>query len=517
MRIATVLPLLAALAVPVSGYAQALPNINTTRVLYNTRKATVNPQGELKAQIDAVDAAIAEATKAGLTGEVRRQMARGMVLLDGRAWTPALDFQSSLALRTERTIVDAALPYAVRLEQIYRPTIDLSPALAVELRLRKRGASAAGAPAAPPVLETVRELGTFDGMSRDLRESPFDMDVDVAGVPDGAYVVEAAVRDGTTALATTSLQVVLHTGLDRRLAALETAAATLPPGVRADARYPADYIRKVNRGRVGIGTFNVAAELTAAEALVASAKNGRDPFVGRTGDFERHYVLDGANEVMPYRVYVPTTYQAARPTPLVIALHGLGGTEDSFFDSYARVTPKLAEQHGFLLAAPLGFRVDGFYGSPLMGGGDAAARRRSEYSEKDVLEVLARMKAQYTVDPARIYLIGHSMGAIGTWALGAKYPDIWAALVPFSGVGSPLGATRMRAIPQYVVHGDADPTVNVSGSRTMVAALKAAGAAVTYVEVPGGNHTDVVVPQLPPAFAFLAGQKKPQAANSPQQ
>jgi predicted peptidase len=267
---------------------------------------------------------------------------------------------------------------------------------------------------------------------------------------------------------------------------------------------------------VGLGAFNVVAELTAAEAIATAARAGTDPFAGRTGDFERHYVLDGANEVMPYRVYVPTGYQPARPAPLVVALHGLGGTEDSFFESYARVTPQLAEQHGFLLVAPLGYRVDGFYGSPLMGGGDAAAKRRTELSEKDVLEVLARMKAQYAVDESRIYLIGHSMGAIGTWALGAKYPDLWAALVPFSGVGSPLAAARMKAIPQYVVHGDADPTVNVSGSRTMVAALKAAGATVTYVEVPGGNHTDVVVPQLPKAFAFLAAQKKTKTAATQQ-
>jgi len=227
--------------------------------------------------------------------------------------------------------------------------------------------------------------------------------------------------------------------------------------------------------------------------------------------------LDGANEVMPYRVYVPTTYKKAQPMPLVVALHGLGATEDSFFDSYSRVTPRLAEQHGFLLVAPLGFRVDGFYGSQIMGAGNAEAKRRTELSEKDVLAVLARMKAQYPVDDSRIYLIGHSMGAIGTWTLGAKYPDVWAALVPFAGVGSPLTAAKMKAIPQYVVHGDADPTVNVNGSRTMVVALKAAGANVTYVEVPGGNHTDVVVPYLPKAFEFLAAQKRSRTVATQQQ
>ena len=509
MRIPLVLSLLATLAVPAAAVAQALPNVNLTRVLYNTRKATVNPQGELKAQVDAVDAAIAEATKLGQTGEVRRQIARGLTLLDGRAWTPALDFQHSLVLRSERTVVDASTPHAVRLEQIYRPAIELTPALSVEMRLRRRTA-----PSGPPVLETVRDLGTLDGMSRDLRESPFPVDVSVAGVPDGPYVLEAEVRDGATSLAITSLPVVLVTGLDARLRVLETAAQAAPAAVRPDLAYPGDYLRKVNRGAVGLGTFDVGAELAAAEAIATAAKGGTDPFAGRSGDFERHYVLEGANEVMPYRVYVPTAYQPSRPTALVVALHGLGATEDSFFDSYARVTPKLAEEHGFLLVAPLGYRVDGFYGTALMGGGDAAARRRTEYSEKDVLEVLARMKAHYKVDESRIYLIGHSMGAIGTWALAAKYPDIWAALAPFSGMGSPLAAAKMKAIPQFVVHGDADPTVNVNGSRAMVAALKSVGATVTYVEVPGGNHTDVVVPNLPKAFAFLAGQKRPAAAST---
>ena len=101
-----------------------------------------------------------------------------------------------------------------------------------------------------------------------------------------------------------------------------------------------------------------------------------------------HHLLAGANEVMPYRVYVPKGYSASRPAPLVIALHGLGGTEDSFFDQYQRQPVQLAEKHGFLMAAPLGYRVDGFYGSRIMSSADVAAQRRGEYSEKDVLEVL---------------------------------------------------------------------------------------------------------------------------------
>jgi predicted esterase len=303
--------------------------------------------------------------------------------------------------------------------------------------------------------------------------------------------------------------VFLHQGLDARLTALDSAAATVAEDVRADVVYPADVIKNVNRGRIELGAFNVPNEIAKAEAILASARGGKDPFKGRTGDFERHYVLQGANEIMPYRVYVPKGYAAAKATPLVIALHGLGQNEDSFFDSYSQLPPQLAEKHGFLMAAPLGYRPDGFYGSPIMGVADAASRRKTEYSEKDVLEVVRLMKAAYNVDESRIYLMGHSMGAIGTWLLGSKYPQLWAALVPFSGTGSPTMAEAMKAVPQLVVHGDADNTVNVSGSRNMVAALKKAGADVTYIEVPGGSHTDMVVPNLPKAFEFMGRQQKP--------
>jgi poly(3-hydroxybutyrate) depolymerase len=494
------------LLVPVLADAQALPNLAAARVQYSTRKNTVDPQGELKAQIDEVDKAIAAAARIGNNGEVRRQLAKGMALLNGTAWTAALDYRHSLVLRSEHTVVDSSRPYSLRLEQIYAPAIELTPALSVKVSLRQRPrTSGEETPSQEP---PPRLLGTFQGVSRDLRESPYPLELDLVATADGAYLVDAEVFDGETPLGTTSLGVVLHKGIDARLRVLETGAAGIAAAVRADVLYPGDYIRNVNRGRIGIGTFDVSAELAAAEATLTAAKAGKDPFKARTGDMERHFVLDGANEIMPYRVYVPTTYNTARPTPLVIALHGLGANEDSFFDRYDRLPPQLAEKHGFLMAAPLGFRVDGFYGSPIGGSVDAASQQKQQLSEKDVLEVLRRMRAAYNVDESRIYLIGHSMGAIGAWFLGAKYPETWAALATFAGTGSRQSVERMKALPQFVVHGDADRTVNVAGSRTMVEEMKKLGMKVTYIEVPGGSHTGVVVPNLPAAFEFLAAHKK---------
>src|SRR3954469_25294107 len=111
--------------VPAEAAAQALTSLSSVRVGYTTRKNTVKPEGELKAQIDALDVQIAEATRLGRTGELRRLFAKGVALLNGTPWTDALDYSRSLVLRTPRVIVDSSKPYSVRLEQIYAPSLAL--------------------------------------------------------------------------------------------------------------------------------------------------------------------------------------------------------------------------------------------------------------------------------------------------------------------------------------------------------------------------------------------------------
>src|SRR5262245_50123190 len=99
-------PVIALLFAPTNAWAQALPNLNSLRVRYNTQKTTAKAEGELKVQIDQIDKEIAEATRAGRTGDVRRLFAKGLAVLAGRPWTEVDEFQSSLVLRTSRVVVD---------------------------------------------------------------------------------------------------------------------------------------------------------------------------------------------------------------------------------------------------------------------------------------------------------------------------------------------------------------------------------------------------------------------------
>ena len=485
-----------------------LPNLALTRLGYTVRKRTVNPQGELKEKIDAIDRQLGEATRLGRTSEVRHLIAKGLALLNGAAWTDALDFSNSLVLRSDRVFVDSSKPYTVRLEQIYSPSIELRGPLTAHVSIRKprapQGLAGAGTQQAG---ELVKDLGKFGDVSRDLRESPFLMELDLAGVPDGTYQVQTEVLDESKPLGFANLRVIVQNGLEAALNRIESTAKQAPESIRADALYPLDYIRNVNLGRVEMrpgASFDLAKELAIAEQTLADAKTGKDPFAGRTGDFKRHYFFEAAGEIMPYRIYVPKTYTSSRAFPLVVALHGLGGTEDSMFGANYKIIPDLAEQHGYVVVAPLGYRIDGYYG--FTGGGQAS--HRSELSAQDVMEVLRRVRQQYKIDDNRIYLMGHSMGGLGTWALGAKHADIWAALGPISGLGNPATVEAMRHIPEIVVHGDADNVVLVSNSRTMVAEMKKLGGEVKYIEVPGGSHTDVPGPNMAAIFDFFDAHKK---------
>ena len=221
---------------------------------------------------------------------------------------------------------------------------------------------------------------------------------------------------------------------------------------------------------------------------------------------------DGAE--MEYRVYVPTGYDADRATPLVIALHGLGsGT--MYMMEYNNLV-ELAEESGYIVATPMGFNETAGYGS--RGAGNEFNRRLEkpgpenlgELSEMDVMNVLGIMRAEYNVDENRIYLIGQSMGGGGTWHLGIKYPDIWAALAPMAPwiYTSPNALSTARHLPVMVVMGDADESVDVEVTRQWVAKMEELGMNYEYIEVAGGSHSSAGRENIDKVFAFLAKHRK---------
>jgi pimeloyl-ACP methyl ester carboxylesterase len=209
------------------------------------------------------------------------------------------------------------------------------------------------------------------------------------------------------------------------------------------------------------------------------------------------YRLAEANADMPYALFIPSTYAPGRPSPLIVDLHGLNITPlmQMLFDG----TTDFAERYGFIVVAPMGFSVSGWWGArsgtavatAAMKPGTDAHYTSSELSEIDAMTLLSSIRQQYSVDSDRIYLMGHSMGGAGAYYLGGKYNDVWAAIAPISGAGGiadAAAAERYRSLVTLLMHGEKDSIVSVIGSRRAAMLLQSVGAQHVYLEFPGRDH-----------------------------
>ncbi|MEQ8857978.1 MAG: alpha/beta hydrolase-fold protein [Pseudomonadales bacterium] len=227
--------------------------------------------------------------------------------------------------------------------------------------------------------------------------------------------------------------------------------------------------------------------LAAARTAADDERSIDDPRVEH-----RSYEFPATGERIPYALFVPSGYDAARPAPLLVSLHGLGRTYDWLMGYHGLLDA--AEAGGYVVVTPLGYTRRGWYGSWQTDTDGRELGDEAKRSEQDVMNVLVRVREEFSIDPARMYLWGHSMGGSGTYHLAAKYPDLWAAI----GVVAPAAPqgveaadllARIRHIPSIVMHGTEDELVPVALTRSWVDAMAALGMQHVYVEIPGGDHS----------------------------
>lgn len=179
-----------------------------------------------------------------------------------------------------------------------------------------------------------------------------------------------------------------------------------------------------------------------------------------------------------YLLYLPSGYETGKQDssdkkwPLLVFLHGAGERGDDLDIVKRHGPPKLAAEKNFPFVMI----------SPQCPAG-------SFWNVDHLLQLIEDTIKERNIDPDRVYLTGLSMGGYGSWALAAEAPEMFAAVAPVCGGDDPKNAEKIKDIPIWAFHGDADRVVPISGSQKMVDAIKnAGGSKIEFTVYEGVGH-----------------------------
>ncbi len=148
--------------------------------------------------------------------------------------------------------------------------------------------------------------------------------------------------------------------------------------------------------------------------------------IAQKGSFE----YDGLERT--FHIHAPPFHDESVKQPLVIALHGRGGTGESMVYITRKGFNRLADNEGFIVAYPDGIELNWNDGRM-----DEKAKDRAHRENIDdvgfISALIDSMIKDYNVDPKRVYITGISNGAIMAYRLACELSHKIAAIAPVDG------------------------------------------------------------------------------------
>lgn len=192
------------------------------------------------------------------------------------------------------------------------------------------------------------------------------------------------------------------------------------------------------------------------------------------------------------RLLRPESPESGESYPLILFLHGMG---ERGVDNRAQLRflpewmaePERRRRFPCYLLAPQ-CRPDRYWVETPRAFDRTAPRQPPGPQMQAVIELLEDALRELPIDPRRLYLTGLSMGGYGSWDLGTRLADRWAAVAPICGGGDELYADRLAGVPVWAWHGADDEVVPVEKTRRMIEAIRNAGGDPKYSELPGVGH-----------------------------
>ncbi len=207
----------------------------------------------------------------------------------------------------------------------------------------------------------------------------------------------------------------------------------------------------------------------------------------------------------PSNLVVPSGYDPNTPAPLIVLLHGYGAT-GAGQNLYMGFSP-LANEFGFLFLNPDGL-LDPL-NSRFWNATDACCNFFANPTDDSayVRGLIEAVRAQYSVDPLRIYVTGHSNGGFMSYRMACDHADVVAAIASFAGAtyANPASCSPSEPVHVLQIHGTADATIEYEGGAINLPFPGAVQSVETWNQYNGcTNSADTSAPNLD-LISSLAG------------
>lgn len=197
----------------------------------------------------------------------------------------------------------------------------------------------------------------------------------------------------------------------------------------------------------------------------ADHKSPADPGtrISKPGDYA--YSIASGGLKREYRVHVPPGYDPAKPTPLLVALHGGGGSMDYMASDRNYGLISKADREGFVVVFPNGYSRSPGGALAAWNAGDCcgAARDRDVDDVGFIRRMLETLSQQLNVDPRRIFATGMSNGGLMAHRLACEMSGTFKAIAAVAGTDNTRSCHPARPVSVLQIHARNDDHVPFGG------------------------------------------------------
>lgn len=230
--------------------------------------------------------------------------------------------------------------------------------------------------------------------------------------------------------------------------------------------------------------FNTGAQGVAVGRNMNSAQVADPALTAKMDSMYQKKLFINGKDTMPYRLLLPELYDSSKKYPMLLFLHGSGerGNDNKMQLVHGGTLfvkdENLRKFHAIVVFPQC---PENGYWSNVKRTEDPTTKKETFQFRPDgdptpamsmVMALENKLLAEYPVNKEKVYVMGLSMGGMGTYEIVRRMPGVFAAAIPICGGADTTTARAIKKTAFWIIHGEKDDVISVQYSKDMAEAIQ---------------------------------------------